>query len=276
MRLKGKVALITGSTKGMGRATAELFAREGASVVVTGRDRAAGGEIVARIEKAGGTAVFEAADFRDEAAVKKLVAQSVSEFGKLDILVNNASPTNITRGPGRLDGRLADMSKSDWEEVFTGSSIGFFLASKYAIKAMLAEGNGGSIVNISSAMAVRGFPDSAAYPAAKGAIDSLTLSIAATYGPAGIRANAIIAGLIMSSPEAMAATTDPHFGPRLMEGHIIKRWGQPEDVAYGSLYLASDEASFVTGSLLFIDGGISCKTPFPSVSEIDFDGNGRR
>lgn len=264
MRLQGRVALVTGSTKGMGRATAELFAREGASVIVTGRDIAAGEDVAGTISKAGGKALFQPADICDEASVEHLVAAAVSQFGGLDILINNASPTQITRGPGRLDANIADLSLANWNEVFTGSSLGFFLASKHAIKAMLAGGRGGSIVNISSAMSIRGFADAAAYPAAKGAINALTQSIAASYGASGIRANTIIVGMIMTSPEAMLVADDPHYGPALMDGHLIKRWGQPEDVARGSLYLASDEASFVTGSMLFIDGGISCKTPFPN------------
>ena len=263
MRLGGKVAIVTGSTKGMGRATAELFAREGAKVVVTGRDRAAGDAIVEGIRATAGVAIFQAADIGDELEVESLVDRAVSEFGAVDVLVNNASPTHITRGKGKLDDNLADMSLSAWNEVFSGSSIGFFLASKYAIKAMVSGGKGGAIVNISSAMAARGFAGSAAYPAAKGAVNALTQALAASYGSVGIRANAIVVGVIVTSADAEAVANDPDLGPAFLKAQLVKRWGHPDDVARGSLYLASDESSFVTGSQLFIDGGISCKTSLP-------------
>ena len=262
MRLKGKVALVTGSTKGIGRATAELFAREGARVCVTGRDSAAGAEVVRAIAAAGGEAFFHAADICDDKAVQGLVAAVEQRHGRLDVLMNNASPTEITRGATRRDGPVDEISLDDWKAVFDTATDGFFLASKYAVPAMRRAG-GGSIINISSAVSVRGFHGTAAYPAAKGAVNSLTESLAATYGAEGIRANAIIVGLIATSDVARATQSHPQFGPALLERHLVQRWGEPEDVAYAALYLASDESRFVTGSLLYVDGGISCNAAFP-------------
>ena len=263
MRLKDKVALVTGSTKGIGRATAELFAREGARVAVTGRDAAAGADVVQAIVSAGGEAFFHAADINQEAAVRGLVEAVVTRYGRLDVLMNNASPTEITRGATRRDGPVADISLDDWTAVFDTATTGFFLASKYAVPALRTAG-GGSIINISSAVSVRGFHGASAYPAAKGAVNSLTESLAATYGEDGIRANAIIVGLIATSEAAHQTQVHPQFGPALMERHLVKQWGTPEDVAYAALYLASDESRFVTGSLLYVDGGISCNAAFPA------------
>lgn len=263
MRLKGKVALITGSTKGIGRASALLFAAEGARVVVTGRDATAGAATVDEIRAGGGDALFVAADIRDEAQVRGLVESAVAHYGRLNVLMNNASPTEFTRGETRRDGPVDEMSIDDWHEVFEGATIGYFLVSKYGVPAMRDSG-GGSIINISSAVSLRGFEGASGYPAAKGAINSLTQSLAATYGADGIRANAIIVGLILTSPEARLTAEHPQFGPALLERHLVKRWGRPEDVARGALYLASDESGFVTGSLLTIDGGISCNAAFPT------------
>lgn len=262
MRLQDKVALVTGSTRGIGRATAELFAREGARVCVTGRDAAAGDEVVEAIARAGGTAFFKAADICDEAAVQALVEAVERRYGRLDVLMNNASPTEITRGATRRDGPVDEISLADWKAVFDTATDGFFLATKHAIPAMRRSG-GGSIINISSAVSVRGFHGAAAYPAAKGAINSLTESLAATYGAERIRANAIIVGLIATSEAARATQAHPQFGPALLERHLVPRWGEPADVAYAALYLASDESQFVTGSLLYVDGGISCNAAFP-------------
>lgn len=274
MRLKNKVALITGSTKGIGRASAVLFAKEGARVAVTGRDAKAGNEVVSEISAVGGEAIFVQSDIRDEAQVKGLVERTVNHFGRLDILMNNASPTEITRGATRRDAGLADMTLADWQDVFGGSTIGFFLASKYGIPELQKAG-GGSIINISSATSMRGFENAAAYPAAKGAVNSLTQSLAATYGADGIRANTIIVGLIATSNAARMMMQSPEYGPPLMERHLVKRWGEPEDVAYAALYLASDESSFVTGSMLTVDGGITCNASFPTPKSSPISGGAK-
>ena len=243
-RLEGKVALITGAAQGQGEAEARLFAREGASVVVADVLAEMGEAVAAEINDSGGHALFVPLDVscpeQWAAAVKKID----DAFGRLDILVNNAA---IWRPEA-----TEDISEADWDTMFAINSKGPFLGTKAALP-LLRKGRGPAIVNIASASASKGAKGATAYCAAKAALANFTRSTAIQYGPEGIRANVIHPGPIntemlrtgMQGNHESAAAALP-----------IGRLGLPEDIAYGVLFLASDEAAFVTGSELLIDGGL--------------------
>jgi meso-butanediol dehydrogenase/(S,S)-butanediol dehydrogenase/diacetyl reductase len=252
MRMEGKVAIVTGSTRGIGRAIARRLAAEGASVVVTGRTMERGKRVEAEIIDAGGRAVFVPADIDREEDVQRIVGTAIDTFGSLTTLVNNAAPTKLAAPPPvGVDGAITEISTEGWERMFRGTVTSAFLASKYAIPHLVRAGRG-SIVNISSGAAVRGLVGQDAYSAAKAAMDSLTRSIARSYAHLGIRANSIVVGAVMSIPEE--EITDEMRA-------AVKNWsipvGKPDDIANVALFLASDEAGFVTGELVAADGGLS-------------------
>jgi len=250
-RLHGKVAVITGSTKGIGRATATLFAAEGARCIVTGRDQAAGRDVVNHVSDADGEAHFVPADLGDEAQTEHLFARTRELYGGLDILVNNASTTELQRGPSRQDGPITLLSLSQWERVIRVPLTGVFLASRAAIP-LMAEGGGGSIVHVSSITSMRGVPGTSAYTAAKGAVNSLTRAMAVDYAKDGIRVNTVVAGLVITSDTARSWIADPERAQRIRG---LTRFCEPEDVANAILFLASDEAACITGQLLVVDSG---------------------
>lgn len=182
LRLAGKVAIVTGSGSGIGRATAQLFSKEGAKVTVLDRDKAAGEETVALIRAAGGDATFSMADVSKASDLQKAVESTVERYGKLNVLVNNAAIQVLAK--------LVDTSEEDWDRVHSVNLKGVFLGCKFAIPAMLQAG-GGAIVNMASVLGFVGDPDLAAYCAAKGGVIALTRVAALTYGPQGIRVNCI-------------------------------------------------------------------------------------
>lgn len=263
MRLQGEVALVTGSTHGIGRAIATRFAREGASVVVTGRDREAGARVVDEITGDGGRAVMIAADLRDESAIEALVAGAVDRFGRVDIAVNNAAGTDLHRAGA--DRAVTELTVEGFDRVVAVNLRGPVLVAKHAIRAMLAAG-GGSVVNITSLMALRGHPGVDAYTATKGALDALTRSIAVEYGPSNVRCNAIAVGLVAFTderPDHRELRPIARPGSPLVDAHLT-RLGTPDDVAHAAVYLASRaESGFVTGTVLVVDGGVSCRSPAP-------------
>jgi 3(or 17)beta-hydroxysteroid dehydrogenase len=246
MRLAGKVALISGGARGMGAVEARLFAREGARVVLGDILEAEGRQVAAQIGSAGGQAVFVGLDVTSETAWASAVAHAVERYGKLDVLVNNAG----IGGPGRIE----DTTLEAWNRVMAVNAAGVFLGTRAAIPAMRAAG-GGSIVNISSQLGLVGVETtSAQYQASKGAVRLLTKATAIQYAGDRIRANSVHPGPV-ATPMTAARRADPD-QYRLMVSRIpLGRYGEPEEVAYGVLYLASDESSFVTGSELVIDGG---------------------
>ena len=250
-RLDGKIAVITGSTKGIGRATARRFAAEGARCIVTGRDQARGDDVVAQIRGAGGEAHFVSADLGDEAATDHLFARTRELYGGLDILVNNASTTELQRGDTRQDGPVTLLSLSQWEQVIRVPLTGVFLASRAAIPLMVERG-GGSIVHVSSTTSMLGVPGASAYTAAKGAVNSLTRSMAVDYAKDGIRVNTIVAGLVITSDTARSWIADPERAQRIRG---LTRFCEPEDLANGILFLATDEAACITGQMLVVDSG---------------------
>ncbi len=245
MRLAGKVALITGGARGQGAVEARLFASEGAKVVVADVLDEEGARVAADIAEAGGDALYVHLDVTQEGDWRRAVQLTVSSFEKLDVLVNNA-------GIWRRD-RVEDTSEQEWDLIHDVNSKGVFLGTKLAIPEMRKAG-GGSIINISSAAGLVGSRRSPAYSASKGAVRLFTKSTALQYGREGIRANSIHPGPIDT---AMGDQVWPDADSRaeMLSKLALNRIGTSEDVAYGALYLASDESSFVTGTELVIDGG---------------------
>lgn len=248
-RLQGKVALITGGSSGIGEATARLFAREGAKVVIADTQVEKGQQVASAIRAEGGEAAFVQADVSLDADAKQMVGFTVARHGRLDVLFNNAGIESPKPE--------VETSESEWDRVMAVNAKGVFLGTKHAIEAMRRSG-GGSIINTSSIFGLVGSPGFAAYHASKGAVRLFTKSTALAHAKDNIRANSIhpgvietpmLAEVIASEPDAEAARTE------WMKGEPLGRFGRPEDIAFGALYLASDESSFVTGTELVIDGG---------------------
>jgi 3(or 17)beta-hydroxysteroid dehydrogenase len=246
MRLQGKIALISGGARGMGAVEAQLFAKEGAKVTIGDVLEDEGRKLEAEINATGGVALFVRLDVTHEADWQKAVEATVNRFGKLDVLVNNAGIS------GR--GRVEDTAVEEWDRVMDVNAKGVFLGTKVAIPAM-RQGGGGSIINISSQLGLVGTDHSSPqYQASKGAVRLLTKATAIQYAQEGIRANSVHPGPIVT-PMTEAARADPERYQLMLSRVPLGCYGQPEDVAYGVLYLASDEARWVTGSELVIDGG---------------------
>jgi NAD(P)-dependent dehydrogenase (short-subunit alcohol dehydrogenase family) len=243
--MTGKVALISGSTRGIGRSIAEHFAAEGARVVVTGRTVERGQKLVGRIREAGGEAEFLALDVTSEDSVRSVVEATVERYGALHTLVNNAAPTDAVAGSVKP---LHQYSNEEWDRILTGTLTGnVFWASKYAWP-HLAAAPGASIVNISSGQALAGFHGFGAYSAAKGGMNSLTRTLAVEGAPDGIRANCVVVGRVVAS----RGDSGLHTG-----GGRLTRIGNPMDIAYAVTWLASDESAFTTGAQITVDGGFS-------------------
>lgn len=242
--MKDKVVIITGAASGIGEATALLFAKEGAKVVVSDINMESGEEVVKRIEKSGGTASFFKADVASAAENKALVDYAVNTYGKLDIAVNNA-------GIGGEANKIAQMSLEGWHRVIDVNLHSVFYGMKYQIEAMLVHGQG-SIVNISSILGSVGFEGSAGYVAAKHAINGMTRTAAIEYSGQGIRVNAVGPAFI-DTP--LLDQLDDDVKKQLISLHPIGRLGRSKEVAELILWLGSDKASFATGSYYPIDGG---------------------
>jgi len=250
MRLANKVAIITGSAGGMGQAAAELFAREGANVVVTDVNAQAGEETVKGIRDAGGKAIFVKTNVADEGEVKTMVAAAVDTFGRVDVLYNNAGimPTD--------DGSVVDITEATWDKVLDVNMKSAFLCSKYTIPHMLKQGKG-SIVNVASFVAFMGctVPQDA-YTTSKGGMLALTKSLAVQYGQHNIRCNAICPGPI-ETPLLRSLWTSEEARNKRLDRIPLGRFGDAGDIIYMALYLASDESAWTTGAWLVVDGGIS-------------------
>lgn len=245
MRLENKVAIITGAARGMGAEEARLFGREGATVVVADMNEDDGKKVESQIAEAGGQALYVHIDVTDEESWQELTRQTVANFGKIDILVNNA---------GLSSGLVSDPMDTDgWRRIMDVNATGVFLGTKYAVQEMLKTG-GGSIVNISSIMGfVGGEGGHPAYHASKGAVRIFTKAIAVQYGPQGIRVNSVHPGFM--PPMQSSWRSDPAMREQLVALTPLRRTGETIEVANGVLFLASDEASFITGTELVIDGG---------------------
>ena len=249
-RLDGKVALISGGARGQGATEAKLFAVQGAKVVFGDILDDAGKQVEAEINESGGEAVYVHLDVTREADWVSAVETAVSRYGKLDILVNNAGIT--------IRKNIEDTTSEDWDRIMAINAKGVFLGIKEAIPAM-RRGGGGSIVNISSTAGLVGSPYSgASYAATKGAVRLLTKSTAIQYAKDGIRCNSVHPGLL-DTPMTEDMLADAAHREERTQRIPLGRIGTAEDISWGVLYLASDEASFITGSELVIDGGATAQ-----------------
>lgn len=247
--LKRKVAIVTGASSGIGHATAQLFAKEGATVVVAARRQPELKALIESIKKEGGHAVAIAGDVSEESFARKLVEETIEQFGQLDIAFNNAG----ILGPM---GSVTEMSKTDWNQVIETNLTSAFMAAKYQLPAMLSGGCGSLIFTSSFVGYTAGMPGMAAYAASKAGLIGLTQVLASEYGSQNIRVNALLpGGTDTAAAQEFANTPDAlEFVANL---HAMKRIAKPEEIAQSALYLASDASSFTTGSALLVDGGIS-------------------
>jgi len=249
--LENKVAIVTGASSGIGYATAMLFAREGAAVVVSARRQAELDALVARIEKAGGHAIAVRGDVRDETLAKALVDTAIERFGGLDIAFNNAGST----------GEMAptpELSLAGWRDTIDTNLTSAFLGARYQVPALIKRGGGSLLFTSSFVGYTAGMPGMAAYAAAKAGLIGLTQVLAAEWGTKGIRANAILPG---GTDTPASITNAPGASKEILafvEGlHALKRMARPEEIALSALYLASDASRFVTGTAHLVDGGVS-------------------
>jgi NAD(P)-dependent dehydrogenase (short-subunit alcohol dehydrogenase family) len=249
MRLEGKTALITGGTSGIGRASAVLFAKEGASVAFTGRDPSRGEEVARVVEEAGGRATFIRADVRTAADCRQAVGATLRAFGRLDVLFNNAGVY--------FPADTVACTEEEWDEQIDSSLKGTFLMSKFALPHMIERGSG-VIVNMSSGWGLQGGEQAVAYCAAKGGVTVMTKAMAIDHGPQGIRVNAICPGDTMTPMEEADAERRGMGWEeyvRWASDRPLRRMGEAEEIANAALFLACDESSFVTGAALPVDGG---------------------
>ena len=251
-RLSGKVAIVTGSTSGIGIGIAKVYAKEGAQVIICGRREARGQEVVDEIVAEGGKASYHHMDITQAESIEALMADTAKEYGKIDILVNNAA--NVALKDGRVDELTLEM----FDDIVQSDLRGTFYAIKCALPFMLENG-GGSIVNIGSMASCGGDLGSTAYACAKAGVDILTQYTAQQYGKQGIRCNCIRPGLIVT-PQNEAKV--PQALKDIFLGSImVDRYGCPEDIAHAAVYFGSDEAAYVTGQIINVDGGMNSHAP---------------
>ena len=252
-RMDDKVALVVGGSTGIGAKTAQLLARRGAKVVVAGLGQSDIDKTVGEIKAEGGTALGVLLDLSDESAVADCVQQTVDTFGKLDAMHANAAAT----GKDALanDAILTDLDFATWDFVMSVNLRGLALAAKYSIPQMIKAG-GGSIVFSGSGRGRQGHLEYTAYGVSKAGVESLSRYVATQYGKEGIRSNVIEIGLIMT--DAVKSNVVPELRDLFVQHHLTRELGRPEDVANAAAFLLSDEARFITGATLAVDGGLGC------------------
>jgi NAD(P)-dependent dehydrogenase (short-subunit alcohol dehydrogenase family) len=247
MRLKNKVAIVTGGGAGIGEAIALRYAKEGAKVVVAEISSDRGQSVVEAILQSGGEAAFVQTDVSSESDVKALIETALARFGRIDILVNNAAVLISYAA------RAHELSNEEWDRTINVNLRGYWMCAKYAIPFMLSQGTG-TILFVASRTAIRGFAGLGAYSASKGGVLALMRSMAADYAPDGIRVNAIIPGT-MDTPMNAKEFSDPEARNRYIPKIPARRLGLATDIAGMATFLATDEASFCVGGLYFVDGG---------------------
>ena len=262
MRLDGKVALVTGGTRGIGRGIVEMLAAEGAAVAFTGRSADLGPQLEETVAAAGGRALYLQADSGVEAEVAGAVRATVATFGALTTLVSSAISDDA--GSGR-DSHIDTVDNDTFDNIMRIALYGTYWACKYAVPEMRRAGSG-SIVNISASSSKSALPERPAYHASKGAINAMTRQLAVDYGREDIRANTVIVGFIDTGTEVMRhILEDPGRRAAFQRNIMVPRFGEPADIAAGVVYLASDESKYVTGIELTIDGGALCHQALPEL-----------
>lgn len=252
-RLKGKVAIVTGSTSGIGIGIARLYAAEGAKVVICGRRAEKGQAVVDTIVKEGGEASYHFMDITDLESIEKLMADTAEKYGKIDILVNNAA--NVALKDGRVDELTIEM----WDGIFQSDMRGTFYTTKCVLPYMQKNENGGSIVNIGSMASCGGDLGSTAYACAKAGVDMLTKYTALQYGKQNIRCNCVRPGLIVT-PENEARVPQA-LKDIFLSNIMVNRYGCPEDIGHMCVYFGSDESAYVSGQIINVDGGMNSHAP---------------
>ena len=257
MLLSNKVAIVTGAGSGIGAASAARFAREGAAVAVADVRLRKAEETAAAIREAGGHAIAIEVDVAKDESVRAMVAATVAEYGRLDVLFNNAG----TLRPGTA----VELSVEDWDLVMGVNVRSVFLGAKYAVPIMAAQG-GGSIINTASVSGLHGDGGAVVYAASKAAVINLTRALSTDHGPAGIRVNAICPGTIQTPP-VLRMMADPAVLELNINAHALRRLGLPEEIAAAAVWLASDESSFVSGEALVVDGGLHAQSPLGRLAD---------
>jgi len=251
MRLKDKVAIITGAGSGQGEAAAKLFAREGAKVVIAEWNEQGGKRVEEEIVAAGHEAIFMKTDVSNEDNVRRVINEVVEKFGRIDVLFNNAGIGFSARSRYRM-ASLIDTPLEDWNNILGINLNGVYLMSKYTLPIMIKQ-NGGSIVNNSSLNGILGVTGADAYSASKGGVIALTRVMAVDYGKHNIRVNCICPGAI-NTPMIAEVLSDENIAKNYDSGPL-GRVGKPEEIAYAALFLSSDESSYITGLIMPVDGG---------------------
>lgn len=248
-RLKEKVAIVTGSTSGIGIGIAKLFAAEGAKVVICGRRESKGQAVVESIRQEGGEAFYHFMDITAPESIEQLFADTAEKYGKIDVLVNNAANVSLK------DGRVDELTLEMWDNIFQSDMRGTFYATKCVLPYMQKNENGGSIINIGSMASCSGDLGSTAYACAKAGVNMLTQYTATQFGKENIRCNCIRPGLVVT-PENEARI--PQALKDIFTSNImVNRYGCPEDIGHLCVYFASDESAYVTGQIINVDGGLN-------------------
>jgi NAD(P)-dependent dehydrogenase (short-subunit alcohol dehydrogenase family) len=262
-QLEDKVALVTGSTSGIGAQMARSLAGDGAHVVVTGRREKRGNAIVDEVRQAGGEATFLQLDITSEESVADVFDTVRAKFGRLDVLVNNAAPLDLlTHGTDKPAG---GQTTAEFDSIVKPIMYGTYWASQRAV-GLMAENSGGSIIHISSIASVLGVPSTPAYTMAKGAVNAFSRQLAVDYADAGIRSNVIIVGLVLSGAFVTKMQADRRVGP-ILENATLTRPGKPQDIANLVGFLAGDKSEFITGTVMTADGGMTCSRDLPDLSQ---------
>lgn len=253
MRVKDKVTIITGGASGIGRATALLFGREGAKLVIADFDSTMGSNFDGTLKDRGFESIFVKTDVRESTEIQRMVEMTVDRFGEIDVLVNNAGVGPVAP--------VVDLAEEDWDRVLDTNLKGVYWCCKYVIPEMI-KGGGGSIINVASVLGMVGRVRSSVYNASKGGVILLTKNMAIDYVSYNIRVNAVCPGYLETPPvlKHIESSEDPKKTyQELANLHPMGRLGKPEEIAYGILFLASDESSFMTGSSLVMDGGYTAQ-----------------
>ena len=261
-RLEGKVSVITGAGSGIGAATARRFAAEGAAVVVTDLNGAAAQAVTESITEAGGRAFGMAVDVGEADQVKAMIDAALKTYGRIDVLHNNAANTN--HNDAALDGSLLAFNEDIFHKAMNINVIAGVLASKHALPAMIEQGSG-SIIFTSSSISLGADIRSFSYGSSKATVNWFVKAFAVNYGKFGIRCNGILPGIIETPAMSTWAAKVPGLWEGLESVQNAPRFGKPEDIAAAALFLASDEAAFVNGALLVVDGAMTCTIPFTNV-----------